>query len=207
VRVTATAGPVAAEADFPPGTVGRPTVVVTLHPAPPLPLPAAHAVTVDVARSLPHLKTTSYVAAHVAHTAAVARGADLALVVHDGQVLEAANGNVLVVTGRELATPPMDAGILAGVTRGAVLAVAMRAGSDLDVAERAIGVDELPRADAVLLCSSVVGLRDIARVDGEAVGIGRDDIDPAVRHVIERLRAALATDGAPATPGGSGPRE
>lgn len=207
VRLTATAGPVTDDAEFPPPLVGRPTIVVTLHPAPPLPRPAAHAVTVDVARSLPHLKTTSYVAAHVASAAAIARGADVALIVHDGRLLEAANGNVLLLTGRELATPPVDAGILAGVTRGAVLAVAARAEVGLEVRERDIGVDELHRADAVLVCSSVVGLRDVDRVDGEAVGLGAPGASPAARSIVERLRAALATDASPAPHGARGPQE
>ncbi len=81
-----------------------------------------------------------------------------------GGVLEATWGNVLAVVGGRLCTPPLDGRILPGVTRRALLDVAVDLG--VPVAIGPLGADQLATADAVLLTSAVRGLAWVRAVEG-----------------------------------------
>ena len=49
---------------------------------------------------------------------------------HKGEVAECTGDNIFIVRHGELLTPPIDAGILEGVTRDAVIEIAREAGID-----------------------------------------------------------------------------
>jgi para-aminobenzoate synthetase/4-amino-4-deoxychorismate lyase len=97
----------------------------------------------------------------------------LLLVDANGDVLETDRGNVFVVAGGVLQTPPLDGRMLPGVTRAAVLRIAGEAG--IPVKEAPLTLENLAGADEVFVTNSVGG-------------IGRVRSGP----VIERLTAALA---------------
>lgn len=205
VRLTVTAGPVDPAAVFPPAPLGRTTRILTLHPAPPLPLPPARAITVSGARALAATKTTSYAAAHLAQRTAQAAGADVALLVEDGRVVEAANGNVLALAGGVLVAPPVGDRALAGVTRAALVElVASGALPGRSVEERALDLDALAAADAVLVTSAVAGLRDVVALDGASIGLGRGGVEGAwfVQGLRDAFDALVLRESAP--PGGAG---
>ena len=186
VRITVTAGPVTDE-HWPPVPVGRPTLIITLHPAPALPLPSVDAVTVPARRWPADLKSTSYLASVLAQREAVARGADTA-VLHDGdELLETAEGNLFVVVDDELRTPPADGRLLPGVTRALVLEAAER----LDVRATVAPLlhAEAIAADALLVTSAVSGIRTVRTLDGVTIGsAGSEDTTFAL---VDALRAAL----------------
>jgi len=186
VRITVTAGPVTDE-HWPPVPVGRPTLIITLHPAPALPLPSVDAVTVPARRWPADLKSTSYLASVLAQREAVARGADTA-VLHDGdELLESAEGNLFVVAGGELRTPPADGRLLPGVTRALVLEAAERLDVRATVAPL-LRADALA-ADALLVTSAVSGIRTVRTLDGVTIGsAGSEDTASAL---VDALRAAL----------------
>jgi para-aminobenzoate synthetase / 4-amino-4-deoxychorismate lyase len=71
----------------------------------------------------------------------------------DGEVLEAAWGNVWALEGRHLLTPPADGRILPGVTRAHLLGLAGELG--LRAAEERLSLERLERAEAILLTSSL----------------------------------------------------
>lgn len=170
VRVTVTAGPIDPSAPFPAPPLGRATVVITTHAAPPLPPPPARGVTVAGGRALAAHKSTSYAASWAATRAARAAGGDLALLVDDGRLVEAADGNVLGVIGTTLVAPPVGSAALAGITRAALLELADAGALGLDPVERPLHVDELAGLDALVVTSAVSGVRAVADVDGRRVG-------------------------------------
>ena len=187
VRITVTAGPVSPDR-WPPEPVGRPTLIITLHPAPPLPLPAVDAVTVPARRWPADVKSTSYLASVLAQREAVARGADAA-VLHDGdELLETAEGNLFAIIGSELRTPPADGRLLPGVTRALVLETAAL----LDVRPTTAPLlrAEALAADALFVTSAVSGIRTVRTLDGVPVGSTGDEVTtPAL---VDALRATLA---------------
>lgn len=113
-------------------------------------------------------KSTSYAENMAAQDAAVAAGADDALLVgSDGTVLEAPTANVWWREGETLVTPSLDLPILAGVTRGLLLEIA-----EQKTVEGVFPLARLLAADEVFVCSSVREVMPVAAVDGTAFGPG-----------------------------------
>lgn len=119
--------------------------------------------------------TTAKTGAHISNVLAVAEaraaGAHEALLLdRDGFVTEGASSNLFVVRGGVLETPPLAAGILEGVTRGIVLALARGAG--VLVRERAMRPAELVGADELFLTSTAREILPVTRLDGRPVAGG-----------------------------------
>ena len=137
--------------------------------------------TVDVGAPAPLLagaKTTSYGEAFAARRLAERKGADEALLVADGLVLEAATANIWWRRGSELCTPAARPGVLPGVTRELVL--------ELEHAtEGSFQLTELAGADEAFLTSSIREVMPVVLLDGKPVGNGVPG--PAAA----RLQAAL----------------
>lgn len=110
-------------------------------------------------------KTLSYLDNVLARREARAAGADEAVMLNtDGHVACAAAGNLFWVEAGRLATPALDCGVLAGITRARVLAWAQRAG--VPVEEVAAGPEALARAEAVFVTNSLSGARAAKSLDG-----------------------------------------
>jgi branched-chain amino acid aminotransferase len=188
VRITLTAGPVAG-ADWPPAPVGRPTLVVTLHPAPRLPLPPARAITTAARRWPADVKTTSYVASVLASREARAAGADVAVLVDGDELLETAEGNLFALIDGELVTPPADGRLLAGVTRELVL----EAADTLRVPTRIAPLlrRDVARAATLFVTSSIAGLRTIVALDDLVVPGPAGLASTSEAPVVGQLRDAL----------------
>jgi branched-chain amino acid aminotransferase len=117
------------------------------------------------ARSLAHVKSTSYAMSVAGRVFAKRAGADDALFTSDdGRVLEATGSNIFAAKGTLLVTPPLDEGILPGVTRRYVIAVAREIG--FDVEETPLAVSDLPGADEVVLTSSLREVYPARSIDG-----------------------------------------
>lgn len=117
-------------------------------------------------------KLGNYLVAVLATEAARAAEAEEALLVdREGSLLEGATSNLFAVRAGRLITPPIALGILPGITRAHVLAIA-RALS-IPVEERPLLVEELGGLDELFISSSIRELLPVVRVDGRAIGPGR----------------------------------
>jgi branched-chain amino acid aminotransferase len=87
-----------------------------------------------------------------------------------GELSECSQSNLFIVTGGVVRTPPLEAGLLAGITRGFVLEV----GASLGVpVEEAVLLDEdLFNADEAFFTSTTKELMPIVRVDDRVIGSG-----------------------------------
>ena len=134
---------------------------------------------------LPGVKSTSYAVNMAAEAEARRRGVDEALFVDgDGVVLEGTVTNVWWRNGETLFTPSLDLGILAGVTRAALVELAP--GFGLSVEEGAYPLSELLGAEEAFTSSSVREVMPLVEVDGHALGRG-----PAADMLQEELRAVV----------------
>lgn len=132
---------------------------------------------------LPGTKSTSYAVNMAAEAEARRRGGDDAVFVDDaGIVLEGTVTNVWWRRGRTLHTPSLELGILAGVTRAALLELAPRAGYAVE--EGAYPLAELAGAEEAFTSSSVRELMPIVELDGRPLGRG-----PAAVELQAALRA------------------
>jgi len=127
------------------------------------------------------LKTLAYLDNVVARQAALAAGADEALMLNtDGQVASGAAANLFWIVGDRLFTPAPDCGVLDGIMRARVLAAAT--GLGIEAVEARVGVEALAGADAAFLTNSLIGLRDVSMIDERVLGAG---------PMVERLRQTL----------------
>lgn len=144
-----------------------PLMTLTADPLPsPPPSPHLRVVSVrlDERRPLREAKTANFLPYLLARREARHAGADDALLLnHAGDVAEAATANVFALLDGVLVTPAIESGPLAGITRAALIEVARSL--DVLVAERTIVLDDLARAEAVLLTSSIAGLVPVASIE------------------------------------------
>lgn len=173
----------------------RPEFVLLVQPCPEL--SAAHAaggLKLSIARTLrrnpaealnPAWKTGNYLNNLLGLREARARGADEVLFLNlAGEVTEAAVSNIGFVRDGRLVMPPLNAGILAGITRGLVAgAVAAEAG--VGVEERTIRPDELGAFSECLLLSTTKDIVPVGAIDGQAYAVRSDS-------VTARLKSAFA---------------
>lgn len=88
----------------------------------------------------------------------------------EGLVLECTGDNIFLVCGRRLLTPPLHLGVLEGITRAAVMALAPRA--DLEPVELPFTRHEVFNADEVFLTGTAAEVVPVIRVDGRLIGAG-----------------------------------
>jgi len=145
------------------------------------------------------IKTTALLANVLMKQRAVDAGAQEAIIVRDGEVLEGSSASVFVVRDGILATPPNGPRILAGTTRDTVLELAAAAPGALGLSQieiRSIGIDELRAADEVWLSAATRDVLPVSRIDGHPVGAGRPGpCWQAMSRAFQDLRARL--DGTP----------
>lgn len=136
---------------------------------------------------LPGVKSTSYAVNMAADAEAKRRGADDAVFVDTaGTVLEGPVTNVWWRCGSTLFTPSLDLGILAGVTRAALLEAAP--GLGYRVEEGAFPLAVLAAAEEAFTSSSVREVMPVVELDGALVGDGRPG--PAAAALQQALRVA-----------------
>ena len=165
MRITITSG--SGPAGLARGT-GPPTVLVAALPIVPWP-PTSTAILSALRRrraqpafrSQDHIPGRSAIALNEARDA----GADEALLLNTaGNLCEATTANVFLVHDGIAATPPLDSGCLAGITRAHVL--------ELGAVERTMSPDDLLQADEAFLTSSTREIQPLVAIDGRSVGTG-----------------------------------
>jgi branched-chain amino acid aminotransferase len=135
----------------------------------------------------PRAKTGNYLNNMLGLVEAQRDGADDALFLNaDGDLTEATTSNLWVVEGQRVVTPPLGAGLLAGITRDWLFATSET------VTEETVSRDRLVAADEVFLTGTVKGVMPVTRVDGESVGSGVPGW--VTRRIADRYDAALGSN-------------
>jgi branched-chain amino acid aminotransferase len=102
-----------------------------------------------------------------------------------GELAECTTSNLFVVKGGVALTPPLDAGLLPGITREFVLELGVDAG--IPVREAVLHDADLFGADEAFLTSSTRELVPIVQVDDRRIGNGAPG--PLTRALLERFRS------------------
>jgi branched-chain amino acid aminotransferase len=146
----------------------------------------------------PAVKSGNYLDSVMAVAEARVKGAYEALMCDPvGRLAEGASSNLFLVraAGGRLATPPLSVGLLEGITRRHVIALARRMGLSVD--EVSLWPVDLARAEEAFITSSVRGIVPVVRVHlgGEAKEpaiIGAGTPGPVTRRLSEvYLREAM----------------
>jgi branched-chain amino acid aminotransferase len=178
--------------------VNGPTVVMVVKPYEPVPAryyeEGCDVVIAAVRRNHrlaldPAIKSCNLINNILAMQEAQAKGALEPLMLnHDGDVAEGAGSNVFLVKGGGLRTPPLDAGILPGVTRALVLEQARELG--IRIREETLRVADLMGADEAFITSTLKELVPVRAIDGAPVGSGGPG--PITLRLLRAYREAAA---------------
>jgi branched-chain amino acid aminotransferase len=130
---------------------------------------------------IPHAKACGqYLNSVLAKIEASKAGYEEAILLdHHGFVSEGSGENIYAVRGGVIHTPPHTAGILDGITRKSVLAIARDL--DFSVVERDVARAELYLADEVFLSGTAAELVPVREIDDHLVGGGEPG--PMTREV------------------------
>ena len=117
------------------------------------------------------IKSVSMLGNAMLRQAAVANGAQEALLVRDGHLTEGAASNLFIVQNGEVMTPPESPAILSGITRATVLSLAKKLG--IQANETPIPAAAIAQADEVWISSSTKGVAPVIQIDNNPVGKGK----------------------------------
>lgn len=103
---------------------------------------------------------------------------------HKGEVAECTGDNIFMIQGGEVHTPSTDSGILEGITREAVMELAVEAG--YKVVERTMDRYDVYNADECFLTGTAAELIPVVECDGRTIGDGKPG--PITRDLLQRFR-------------------
>ena len=132
----------------------------------------------------PRIKSLNYLNNILAKIEGAKAGCIEALMLnHKGEVAECTGDNIFLVSGGEIYTPPIDAGILEGITRNAVIEIAERAG--MKVHQIPLTRHDVYTADECFLTGSAAEVIPVVKVDTRPIGNGQ--VGPVSRDLKERF--------------------
>jgi branched-chain amino acid aminotransferase len=202
IRMLVTRG--VGDLSYDPAACSRPSVVVIVkaHTAPPAEVYEAgvQVTLVPIIRNHPQslnplIKSNNLLNNALAMQQALAHGGFEAVMRnHNGEISECSQSNLFVVRGGNVHTPPLEAGLLAGITRELLFEVAQ--GIGVPMAERRLKDEDLLGADEAFLTSTTREVVPIVRVDDRVIGSGRPgSVTRALLEGFRRRTDALAGGG------------
>ena len=109
------------------------------------------------------LKTTNKITNVTASIFAKENQLDTTLLLNENKnVIEAANGNLFMLTENKLITPPISEGCLNGVMRKQIIAIAKKMDS-VTVLESPISPFDLQKADELFITNCIIGIQPITK--------------------------------------------
>ncbi len=120
----------------------------------------------------PRIKSLNYLNNILAKIEGIQCGCIEALMLnHNGEVAECTGDNVFVVKNSNVLTPPLDAGILAGITRQAVIDLCIEL--TIPVAETVLTKHDVYVSDECFLTGSAAEVIPVVKVDSRTIGSGK----------------------------------
>ncbi|MDO4558312.1 MAG: branched-chain-amino-acid transaminase, partial [Planctomycetia bacterium] len=136
----------------------------------------------------PRIKSLNYLNNILAKLEGLKAGCAEALMTNvRGEVAECTGDNIFIVKRGRLVTPPVDAGILEGVTRNFVIELAKTEG--IEVAEIPLTKYDMYVADECFLTGTAAEAVPITKLDGRLIGDGRPG--PVTQRLLARFRTEV----------------
>ena len=178
VRITISAGKGSLVPD--PKSCANPTVLITATsyypPAPEMYEKGFRTVVSTLRRysgsPVSEMKTLNYMESMLARQEARIANNDEALLLNEkGFLSESSSGNIFIVDGGVLKTPPENSGFISGVVREVVLEIASEL--DIETIETDITLENLIQADEAFLTNSVLEIMPITSVNDNVIASGK----------------------------------
>lgn len=133
----------------------------------------------------PNIKSMNYLNNIMAKVEGIQAGCVEALMLNfKGEIAECTGDNIFLVKGGALKTPPPEAGILVGITRDAIIELALA--DNIAVHEIALTRHDLYTADECFLTGTAAEVIPVVKCDGRPIGTGKPG--PITRKLLEKFR-------------------
>ncbi|MCC9601853.1 branched-chain-amino-acid transaminase [Stieleria sp. JC731] len=133
----------------------------------------------------PRIKSLNYLNNILAKMEGLKAGCIEALMLnHKGEVAECTGDNIFIIKNGKLNTPPIEAGILEGITRNAVLELAIEAG--IPTTELPMTRHDIYIADECFLTGSAAEVIPAVKLDGREIGDGK--VGPITQQLNQAFR-------------------
>ncbi len=195
VRILLTRG--VGEITYDPAACPTPSLVIIAKPLPPTP-PAHYTagtkvvMVEDIIRNHPDsvsplIKSNNLINNALGMQQAIRAGAQEAIFRnYRGELAECAQSNLFIVSRSVVKTPPLDAGLLAGITRAFTIEVGTAAGVRCE--EAVLRDQDLFEADEAFFTSTTKEIVPIVQVDDRTIGDGQ--VGPITKRLLAQYRRA-----------------
>ncbi len=120
----------------------------------------------------PNVKSGNYLNNVMALKQAREKGAyDAVMLNENGYVTESSTANIWIVLGDRIITPPVDAGLLGGITRQTLMRIGIEKG--FNIREQNFTADTLCSADEVFITSSTREVLPVTMINEQTIGTGK----------------------------------
>jgi len=137
----------------------------------------------------PSVKSLNYLNNIMAKIEAIDAGVAEAIMLNvEGNAAECTGDNIFIVKDGQAITPPPEAGMLIGITRGLVISLAGKLG--IALAERNIKPEDIYAADECFLTGSAAEVIAVTKVDSEPIGDGK--VGPITKRLLRAYREYIA---------------
>jgi len=135
----------------------------------------------------PRVKSLNYLNNILAKIEGLQAGCIEALMLnHKGEVAECTGDNIFLVRAGRVLTPPIEAGILEGITRDTVIELLVEMG--VEVREIPLTKHDVYIADECFLTGTAAEVVPVVKVDSRRIGTGSPG--PLMQRLLERFREA-----------------
>ena len=142
----------------------------------------------------PRIKSLNYLNNILAKVESIDQGLlECVMLSLDGWVAEGSGDNIFMVKGGKLYTPPVDVGLLEGITRRFVMEVLSR-DCGITCEEKRFRIDELKKADEVFMTGSAAEIIAITQIDDAVISLGEG---PVTKKLRARFRQIVTSDNVP----------
>ena len=198
IRVLLTRG--IGELTYAPQATPSPSLVIIVKPQVDPPADAyengVRTVIVDVVRNHPQtvnpmIKSNNLMNSALAAQEAIRKGGFEGIMRnYRGELTECTTANLFVVSNGAALTPPLEAGLLPGITREFLFEIGRDVG--VDVREQVLRDDDLYAADEAFLTSTTREAVPIVKVDDRTIGSGKPG--PVTKKLLEGFRRRAFAD-------------
>ena len=137
----------------------------------------------------PAVKSLNYLNNIMGKIEAIDAGVAEAIMLNEqGDVAECTGDNLFIVKDGQIITPPQEAGMLVGITRGVVMQLAQKAG--IPMHQRRISPQQLRQADECFLTGTAAEVISVTRIDDQVIGDGK--AGPITRTMLAAFRKFIA---------------
>ena len=140
---------------------------------------------------LSQVKSLNYLDNLLARAEAKETGADEAIMLNTaGMLAEASASNLFIGQDSRLLTPPVEAGLLPGITRACIIELAAAHG--IDLVQPPLSLEQLRQAQEAFLTNSLMEVMPLTQFEHQPIGPGK--IGPVTQQMREAYRELVAAE-------------